>query len=70
MPALQGKLFALHIHPRHRLGFFIYGSCQFFDNRCDFRSAPQLTLVASGALLGIDLYNLQFFLLVLPRIDN
>jgi hypothetical protein len=64
MSALQGKLFALHIHPGHRLGFFINGCGQFFGNRCDFRSAPQLTLVASGALFGVDLYNLQFFLLI------
>jgi hypothetical protein len=69
MPALQGKLFALHIHPWHRLGIFINGFSQFFGNRCDFSSAPQLTLVASGALFGVYFYNLQFFLLVSPMID-
>jgi len=64
MSALQGKLFALHIHPRHRLGIFINGFGQLFGNGCDFRSAPQLTLVASGTLFGVNLYNLQFVLLV------
>jgi hypothetical protein len=64
MPALQGKLFALHIYPRHRLRVFINGTGQLFGNRCDFRSAPELALVASGAFLRVNLYNLQFFLLV------
>jgi hypothetical protein len=63
VPTLQGKLFAFHVYPRHRLGFFGNGFGQLFGKRCDFRSAPQLTLVASGALIWIYLYNLQFFLL-------
>jgi hypothetical protein len=64
MAALQGEFFPLDIHPRHRLRVFINGPDQFFGNRRDFRSTPQLTLVATGALLRVNLYNLQFFLLV------
>jgi hypothetical protein len=40
MPALQGKLFAFHIHPGHRLRLFINGLEQLFGLGCDFRPAP------------------------------
>jgi hypothetical protein len=62
MPALQSKFLALNIHPRHRLGGFIYSTGQFFGNRRDFRATPQLTLVATGALLRVNLNYLQFLL--------
>jgi hypothetical protein len=64
MPALQGQVFTLHIYPRHRLGFLVDRTGELLGNRCDFRPAPQLTLVASGAFLRIDFDNLQFVLLV------
>jgi hypothetical protein len=64
MPALQGKLFALDIHPGHRLRFLDNRASQLFGNRCDFRCAPQFALVASGTFLGVYLYNLQFVLLI------
>ena len=64
MPALQGKLFPLHIHPGHRLRFLLNRAGQLFGNRCDFRCAPQFALVASGTFLGVYFYNLQFVLLI------
>jgi hypothetical protein len=63
MPALQGKLFTLHIHPGHRLGFFIDCAGKLLGDGCDFSSAPQFALVASGTFFWIYFYNLQFFLL-------
>jgi hypothetical protein len=63
MPALQGQILALHIHPGHRLRFFRNRSGKLFGDRCDFRSTPQLALVASGTFFGVYLYNLQFILL-------
>jgi hypothetical protein len=67
MPALQGKLFAFHIYPSHRLRLFINGLEQLFALGCDFRPAPQLTLMASRAFFRIYLYNLQFLLLIKKR---
>jgi hypothetical protein len=63
MSALQGKLFTFHIYPRHRLRFLNDRLEKLLGFRADFRSAPQLTLVASSALIWIYLDNLQFFLL-------
>jgi hypothetical protein len=60
MPALQGQILALDIHPGHRLRFFLYRSGQLFGNRCDFSSTPQFALVASGTFFGVYLNNLQF----------
>jgi hypothetical protein len=65
MPALQSKILALHVHPGHRLRFFRNRSGKLFGKRCDFRSAPQFALVASGTFFGVYLYNLQFILLTL-----
>jgi hypothetical protein len=67
MSALQGKLFAFHIHPGHRLRLFINGLGQLLCNGCDLRPAPQLTLMASRAFFRIYLYNLQFLLLIKER---
>jgi hypothetical protein len=63
MPALQGQILALHIHPGHRLRFFLNRSGKLFGKGCDFRCAPQFALVASGTFFGVYLYNLQFILL-------
>jgi hypothetical protein len=63
MPALQGKILTLHIHPGNRLWFFRNRGDKLFGNRCDFGSAPQFTLVASRTFFGVYFQNLQFILL-------
>jgi hypothetical protein len=54
MPALEGKGFPFHIDPRDRPGVFVYRLVKFLRYGGDFTPTPELTLMATRALVFVN----------------
>ena len=63
LTALKCKRFSLHEYPGYRLRFLIDGKRKLFGHRCDFRSAPELALMATCTFFRVNFDYLQCVLL-------